>query len=54
MNLYQVTIRAIVVKTITLCADTQELANDGAHELFDLAPDNSEHYEQDTLKIEII
>ena len=54
MNLYQVTIRAIVVKSITLCADTEELANQGAHELFDLSPESSEHYEQDTLKIETI
>jgi hypothetical protein len=54
MNLYQVTIRAIVVKNITLCADTPELANEGAHELFDLLPEESEHYEQDTLKIETI
>jgi hypothetical protein len=54
MQLYAVTIRAIVEKTITLAAsDVMEAANI-AHEAFTLEPENSERYEQDTLMVEAI
>ena len=54
MQLYAVTIRASVEKTITLAAsDVMEAANI-AHEAFTLEPENSERYEQDTLMVEAI
>jgi len=54
MQLYAVTIRATVIKTITLAADSHAEANEAAHEIFTVEPELVEAYEQETQTIELV
>ena len=52
MKRYDVVIRATIEKTITVEADSEDLACDEAHEIFDVVFDGKpERYEQDTIRI---
>lgn len=52
MKSYDVVIRATIEKTITVEADSEDLACDEAHEIFDVVFDGKpERYEQDTIRI---
>ena len=55
MEIYDVKIRATVVKTIRVTAKTEDEAWDTAHEIFSLnVTDDAEQYEQDTVSIEAV
>lgn len=52
MKPYEVIIRAIVVKSVRVLADSQEDAIDAAHDLFSAECDGEElRYEQETVEV---
>lgn len=52
MKTYNVTIRAIITKTLEVDAHCEEDAIREAHERFDTKPDNDESYDEEMLDIE--
>ena len=52
MKTYNITIRASITKTITIEADSEEKAEELAHEQFSVLHDGrDENYQQDTIDI---
>ena len=52
MKLYNVKIKATVIKTITVEAGDEDSAGEQAHEEFSVRSDgDSEHYEEDTVSV---
>jgi len=51
MKTYLVTIRAVVTKTLTICADSEGEAVGIAHSEFTTECDGDEDYEQDTIYV---
>lgn len=52
---YEVTIKAEVVKTITVEAESEAVAVERAHEQFTAAPDyTEERYEEDTVRVRMV
>ena len=56
MPTFDVTIRAVITKTYEVEAETQELAEQEAHEIFNVLNETgiSEDYEQDTMNTELL
>ena len=56
MPKFDVTIRAVITKTYEVEAETQELAEQEAHEIFSVLNESgiSENYEQDTTDVELL
>ena len=56
MPKFDVTIKAVITKTYEVEADTQELAEQEAHEIFSVLNETgiSENYEQDTVDTELL
>lgn len=56
MPKFDVTIRAVITKTYEVEAETQELAEQEAHEIFSVLNESgiSEDYEQDTMNTELL
>jgi hypothetical protein len=53
MNIYEVTIRATVTKTLSVEAKDERCAEETAHEQFSVLNDGvDENYDQETLRIE--
>ena len=54
MNAYEITIQAIITKTITITSESIYDAELTAHALFDIANDGEpEKYEQETIRAEL-
>jgi hypothetical protein len=52
MKPYEVIIRAIIVKSVRVLADSQEEAIESAHDLFTCDPEGDElRYEQETVEV---
>ena len=56
MKVFNVTIKATVTKTYEVEAETQDLAEEQAHEIFSVLCETgiSENYEQDTVDTELL
>ena len=56
MPTFDVTIRAVITKTYEVEADSQELAEEQAHDIFSVLNESgiSEDYEQDTMNTELL
>jgi hypothetical protein len=51
MKTYEVTVQAIIRKTYTVEADDMQKAQEMAHEMFTVEPEDDECYEQDIVDV---
>jgi hypothetical protein len=53
MKTYKVTIKATIIKTRTIEAESREAAIEQANETFHLGDERDEHYEQDVVRVSL-
>jgi hypothetical protein len=52
MSFYNVTIRAVIQKTLTIEADCEYDAVEEAHALFSTSPEENEYYDEQTVAVD--